>query len=132
MPRFVPSASSALLALALATSAAAQSSDGTFGSDQRFLSRDGAVLYRSVCQGCHMPEGQGAVGAGKYPALVKNQNLEAGGYPVFVVVNGLRGMPPFGKYLDDAQVAAVVDYVRTHFGNEYRDKISPDDVKAVR
>ena len=75
--------------------------------------------------------GEGAIGAGNYPALA-NENLEAGAYPVFVVVNGLKGMPPLGTYLDDEQVAAVVNYVATHFGNNYRDKVSADDVKAVR
>ncbi len=132
MPRVVPPVSSALLALALASGAMAQSPDGTFASNQRFLPKDGEVLFRSICQGCHMPEGQGATGAGKYPALAKNEKLEASGYPVFVVLNGLRGMPPFGSYLDDEQVAAVINYVRTHFGNDYQDKVSPDEVKAVR
>ena len=41
-------------------------------------------------------------------------------------------MPGFGGFLDDAQVAAVVEYVRTHFGNNYTDKISADDVKLLR
>ncbi|TXL70284.1 cytochrome c [Vineibacter terrae] len=132
MPRVVPPVSSALLALVLASDAMAQPSDGTFASNQRFLPKDGEVLFRSICQGCHMPEGQGATGAGKYPALARNEKLEASGYPVFVVLNGLRGMPPFGPYLDDEQVAAVVNYVRSHLGNDYQDKVSPDDVKAVR
>ena len=132
MPRVVPPVSSALLALALASGAMAQSPDGTFASNQRFLPKDGEVLFRSICQGCHMPEGQGATGAGKYPALAKNEKLEASGYPVFVVLNGLWGMPPFGSYLADEPVAAVVNYVRTHFGNDYQDKVSPDEVKAVR
>ncbi len=131
MLRFISSASFLVVALA-ATGAAAQSSDGTFSSNQRFVPRDGEVLYRSICQGCHMPDAKGAVGAGKYPALAKNEKLEASGYPVFIVLNGLQGMPPFGMYLDDEQVAAVVNYVRTHFGNDYKDKITADDVKAVR
>jgi mono/diheme cytochrome c family protein len=79
-----------------------------------------------------MPSGEGAVGAGNYPALAKNEKLEAGGYPVFIIVNGQKGMPGFGEYLNDAQIAAVVNYVRTHFGNDYQDKVSPGDVKAVR
>jgi mono/diheme cytochrome c family protein len=28
-------------------------------------------------------------------------------------------MAPFGALLDDEQVAAVVNYVRSHFGNSY-------------
>jgi mono/diheme cytochrome c family protein len=34
--------------------------------------------------------------------------------------------------LDDQQIADVVNYVRTHFGNKYRDKVKPADVKALR
>jgi mono/diheme cytochrome c family protein len=34
--------------------------------------------------------------------------------------------------MNDAQVAAVVNYVRTHFGNEYRNAVSADDVKLAR
>jgi mono/diheme cytochrome c family protein len=41
-------------------------------------------------------------------------------------------MPPFGALLGDEQVAAVVNYVRSHFGNSYPDSISPADMKAVR
>jgi mono/diheme cytochrome c family protein len=41
-------------------------------------------------------------------------------------------MPPFGALLDDEQVAAVVNYVRSHFGNSYWDRLSPADVKAAR
>ena len=29
-------------------------------------------------------------------------------------------MPPFGRLMTDEQVAAVVNYIRTHFGNDYR------------
>ena len=121
-----------MLTFGSAPIASAQSPDGTFGSNQRFLPQDGEVLYRSICQGCHMPDGKGAVGGGKYPALANNEKLEIGGYPVFIVVNGQKGMPGFGAWPDDAQVAAVVNYVRTHFGNDYEDKVAPDDVKAVR
>ncbi|TWT14065.1 cytochrome c [Reyranella sp. CPCC 100927] len=131
MLRIISSASFLVAALA-ASGAVAQSSDGTFSSNQRFVPKDGEVLFRSICQGCHMPDAKGAVGAGKYPALAKNEKLEASGYPVFIVLNGLQGMPGFGMYLDDEQVAAVINYVRTHFGNDYKDKITADDVKAVR
>ena len=79
-----------------------------------------------------MPDGKGAIGAGTYPALADDKNLEASGYPVTVVVNGQRGMPPVGEMMNDDQVAAVVNYVRTHFGNHYQDAVTAADVKAVR
>jgi mono/diheme cytochrome c family protein len=117
---------------ATASAAGAQSSDGSFNSARRFMQRDGEVIYRTVCQGCHMAAAQGAVGAGAYPALADDPKLAAAAYPVLVVVNGSKGMPPFGALLDDEQVAAVVNYVRSHFGNSYPDSVSPSDVRPMR
>ena len=79
-----------------------------------------------------MRDGRGASGAGGYPSLVQDKNLEASGYPVYVVVRGQRAMPPVGRMMSDDQVAAVVNYVRTHFGNQYRDVVTSDEVKPVR
>jgi len=98
----------------------------------RFSETSGEELFASACQACHMPDGKGAVGAGTYPSLAQDSNLAAGGYPVYVVVRGQRAMPPVGAMMSDAQVAAVVNYVRTHFGNQYQDAVSADDVKLVR
>lgn len=117
---------------AAAQDAAAGASGSTLSSGFKFSERSGAALYANVCQACHMPDGKGAIGAGTYPALAGDSNLAAGGYPVAVVVNGLHGMPPVGETMDDDQVAAVVNYVRTHFGNNYRDAVTAADVKAVR
>jgi len=121
-----------VLTEATASGAGAQSSDGSFTSPLHFVQRDGEVIYRTVCQGCHMAAAQGAVGAGVYPALANDPKLAAAEYPVLVVVNGSKGMPPFGALLDDEQVAAVVNYVRSHFGNSCPDSVSPADVKSVR
>jgi mono/diheme cytochrome c family protein len=79
-----------------------------------------------------MSDGKGAVGAGTYPSLAGNRNLEASWYPLDVVVNGRRGMPPFGAMMSDDQVAAVVNYLRTHFDNSYQDTVTAEDVKIVR
>ncbi|MBA2588622.1 MAG: cytochrome c [Alphaproteobacteria bacterium] len=94
--------------------------------------QDGEAIYKGVCQGCHMPDAKGAVGAGMYPALVKNENLETAGYPVGVIVKGQKAMPPLGPYFTDVQVANVANYVRSHFGNKYKDKVKPEDVKLMR
>jgi mono/diheme cytochrome c family protein len=37
-----------------------------------------------------------------------------------------------GPYFSDVQIADVLNYVRTHFGNKYSDKITPAQVKAMR
>jgi mono/diheme cytochrome c family protein len=98
----------------------------------RFFEMSGKELFANVCQGCHMSDAKGATGAGTYPSLVADRKLEASGYPLHIVVNGQRGMPPFGAMMSDDQLAAVVNYLRTHFGNSYRDTVTREDVKAVR
>ena len=120
-----------LVAPAAAQNAAYPSSESTLGDRFAFAEQTGEKLYANVCQGCHMPDGKGAVGAAAYPSLANNR-LAASRYAVHVVVNGQRAMPPLGLMLSDDQVAAVVNYVRTHFGNTYDDAVTAQDVKAVR
>jgi mono/diheme cytochrome c family protein len=103
-----------------------------FANPSHFVYRDGGQLYRAICQGCHMADAKGASGAGAYPGLAENPRLAAAAYPVVVLMHGKNGMPPFKGYLDDAQIAAVVNYVRTHFGNHHADSLSPEDVKKLR
>lgn len=125
-------AATALFTAFSATVALADSAGATFSDGDNFSEKTGQELYANVCQACHMDQGQGAVGAGKYPALAKNVNLEAGGYPVYVLLHGLKGMPPVGKMMSDDQVAAVVNYVRTNFGNDYKDAVTAEDVAGSR
>jgi len=105
---------------------------GTFGDPTHFTEAGGEAIYVSVCTGCHMPGGRGAIGAGAYPALAKNPKLEAAGYPIAIVLHGQKAMPPLGDYFSDQQVADVVNYLRSHFGNDYKDPVSAEDVKASR
>ncbi len=118
--------------VAIVPVSAAQPNDGSFTSVARFMERDGETLYKNICAACHMPGGEGARGAAAYPALARNAKLQAQGYPVFMVLNGRNAMPAFARFLGDAQVAAVVNYVRTHFGNSYTDLVSPADVTPQR
>jgi mono/diheme cytochrome c family protein len=124
------------LAMCLVSSSAwpgpAQSPPSALSNANRFMTREGEVIYRTSCQGCHMAAGQGAVGAGIYPGLAANAKLRAGKFPAYVIVNGSKAMPPFRALLDDEQVAAVVNYVRSHFGNDYKDLVTVADVSSVR
>lgn len=121
----------AAILTALALPAAAQDAP-MLSPASTFAEADGAALFANVCQACHMPAGQGAAGAGHYPALARNANLETGAYPVYVVVHGLKGMPPVGKMMTDDQVAAVVNYLRTNLGNSYTDPVTAKDVADAR
>ncbi len=106
---------------------AATASSGGAGVD----ASTGKAVYEHVCQGCHQANAKGAWGAGAgFPALAANKNLENVGYPISMVENGHGGMPWFNGTLTDAQVAAVINYVRTHFGNSYKDMITAADVAA--
>jgi mono/diheme cytochrome c family protein len=132
---FATVASAMLLLVSLpvyAQSAGPSVSKPAFSSGFRFTENSGEELFANVCQGCHMSDGKGATGAGTYPSLAGDSNLVSSGYPVGIVVNGQRGMPPVGALMNDDQVAAVVNYVRTHFGNDYRDAVTAEDVRAVR
>lgn len=105
---------------------------GVFVTSSRFSEPTGEAMYARVCAGCHMPDGKGAVGAGFYPSLAKNEKLASSAYPVMVLTKGLNGMPPLGNMMTDSQVADVVNYVRTNFGNKYRDRDKPADVGPLR
>jgi mono/diheme cytochrome c family protein len=122
------SAFSLILAALVLTAAAARAQ--TVGG--HFPQATGEAIFTGVCQGCHMPGGRGAIGAGAYPALARNTHLQSANYPALVILNGQRAMPRFGDMFSDAQIAAVVNYVRSNFGNAYRDRLTEADVQALR
>jgi mono/diheme cytochrome c family protein len=128
----IPAALSLLSFVAQAQSAGPPASGPVLSPGFRFSESSGEELFVNVCRGCHMSDGKGAAGAGTYPSLDGDRNLEARGYPVAIVVNGLRGMPSFGAMMGDDQVAAVVNYLRTHFDNDYQDAVTAEDVKTIR
>jgi mono/diheme cytochrome c family protein len=100
---------------------------------------DGRQIYEHICQGCHMADGGGAVGAGHYPALAKDPTLVSRQHMALTLLKGRRNMPAFGEkhavgfggppvMLSDAQIADVINYVRTNFGNHYTDSITAAEV----
>lgn len=120
-------------AAVLVRPAKAQTSDATpFYSQASFSTASGEQVYRTVCQSCHMPAGEGALGSGEYPALAGNPKLAAAPFVAMMVLDGRAGMPGLGQMLSDQQVAEVTHYVRTHFGNDYPEPMTAADVKAMR
>lgn len=115
-------------------------------NDSSLSTISGQQVYTRICQGCHMPQGQGAVGAGHYPALARDPAIASAPYMARTILAGRRGMPAFALKsggdsetesfiapigLSDAQVASVINYIRTHFGNAYKDRITTGAVKAL-
>jgi mono/diheme cytochrome c family protein len=103
---------------------------------------DGKQVYEEICQGCHMPDAKGAMGAGKYPALAGDPALSSRQFMALTVLMGRRNMPAFGTKhaipfggppmsLTDAEIAAVINYVRSNFGNHFKDSITPEEVAAL-
>ncbi|MFC5550410.1 c-type cytochrome [Massilia aerilata] len=106
------------------------------------LMKLGERIYDRHCVDCHGKDGRGALGADgapAYPPLAGNRTL-ATREPVNairIVLNGgfapstkgnprPYGMPPFSQVLDDAEVAAVVSYVRASWGNAARMVTAPE------
>ncbi|MET0964561.1 MAG: cytochrome c [Noviherbaspirillum sp.] len=110
--------------------------------DAEAILRQGAVLYEKQCASCHGADGRGAPAA--YPPLAGNRSLALpaatnairmvlnGGYPPSTEGNPRPyGMPPFGPVLSDHEVAAVVSYIRTSWGNQGA-PVSSVDVARLR
>lgn len=104
--------------------------------------KQGAELYRTLCIECHRANGEGVPPA--YPPLAGNRSLTVhpainpirmvlnGGYPPSTAGNPRPyGMPPFGPALTDAEVAAVVSYIRNAWGNQGT-LVSPIEVARYR
>ncbi|HSN31129.1 MAG TPA: cytochrome c [Ideonella sp.] len=103
---------------------------------------DGAAVYASRCVACHQAAGSGLAGA--FPPLAgsewvagKDSTLAA------IVLHGIDGpltvkgsiyhgtMPSFGAQLQDAEIAAVLTHVRSHWGNAAA-AVSVETVAAAR
>jgi mono/diheme cytochrome c family protein len=89
---------------------------------------EGRRVYEAKCAVCHGADGKGF--PPHYPPLANNQSIEmeSAVNPIRMVLNGgyppgtkknpdPYGMPPFAQELSDVEVAAVVSYIRTAWGN---------------
>jgi mono/diheme cytochrome c family protein len=92
------------------------------------VARTGEEVYRTFCQACHMADAKGAVGAGAFPALANNARLGTTGYAAYMIANGKGGMPWFRDVLSKEQARELITYLRTHFCNDFKDPVTPDDV----
>eukprot|EP01037_Dinobryon_pediforme_P021260 gene21260-22083_t len=122
--------------------AAPEASNPQLSADSTQMFSDGKRLYDAHCASCHAADGKGKLP--HYPPLANNQSIEMhsavnpirmvlnGGYPPGTRKNAMPyGMPPFSQSLSDVEVAAVVTYIRTAWGNRGT-PVSPHDVNTLR
>ena len=73
-------------------------------------------LFIANCSACHQRNGRGIPQA--FPALDGDALVQGDPEaPIAVLLNGRGGMPAFGGQLDDGQIAAILTYVRSAWGN---------------
>ena len=102
----------------------------------------GSDTFAQNCAVCHGAGGRGVAGA--FPPLAMSDWVTGEARtPVRIVLYGLQGsmqvsgaafngtMPAFGARLTDQELAAVLSWVRSSWGND-APAISPGDVKTVR
>lgn len=102
----------------------------------------GDLIFAAICAPCHQPTGLGV--EGKYPPLAGSEwVLGPPEIPARIVLNGLQGpvtvrghafdreMPPQGANLSDAEIAAVLTFVRSSWGNK-ADPVTPELVSKAR
>lgn len=103
---------------------------------------DGAALFASRCVACHQATGQGLPGV--FPSLAGSEWVQGRPETVTaIVLHGITGsltvkgdkftgaMPTFSDQLSDAEIAAVLSYVRSQWGNA-APPISAQTVAQVR
>jgi mono/diheme cytochrome c family protein len=103
----------------------------------------GKKVYETVCGICHGPDGMGK--PGQAPPLAGSEWVNAGGFHRLAQIPlvGLNGsfqvegkdwnlnMAPMGAALSDSDLAAVLTYIRSSWGNK-AGPVTADDVKAIR
>jgi mono/diheme cytochrome c family protein len=109
------------------------------------VAQDPKMLGKRVfanCVACHQPTGQGLAGA--YPPLAGSEWAAGPEERIIrIILDGLSGpitvkntqfnnsMPAFGTQLRDEQIANVLTYVRSEWGNN-APAVSPERVKEIR
>ncbi|MDN6280310.1 MAG: cytochrome c [Psychroflexus sp.] len=98
---------------------------------------DGKDLFSSTCASCHQASGEGVPGA--FPSLVGSDivNTDDAEQMIRIILEGYNEledygpMPGFADQLSDAEIAAIMTYERSSWGND-APEVKEEDVKKVR
>jgi len=94
----------------------------------------GREVYKNVCQACHQPDGRGQE---RVAASLIGSSFALGPaeIPTRILLNGKEGpiglMPPVGQVFTDAQISAVLTYIRREWG-QTGTPVDEATVKSVR
>ena len=89
-----------------------------------------SALFNDNCSACHQTTGKGVKGA--FPALAGDPFVQGDPAPMMAtVLAGRAGMPSFKDDLNDLELASLLTYVRTSWGNKGK-PVSASDVAAAR
>ena len=91
---------------------------------------DGKALFLKNCAACHQATGKGIPGA--FPALAGSKFVTGEHAEVAaVLLKGRGGMPDFSENISDADMAAILTYVRSSWGNK-ADALTEAEVLKLR
>ena len=112
-------------------------------SSEKEASLDGKALYSARCSSCHQASGMGLPGA--FPPLKESEWVTANAdLPIQIVLRGLQGeievnqmkfngvMPSFSSQLNDEEIAAILGYVRSEFGQISEEGLSAENIAEWR
>jgi mono/diheme cytochrome c family protein len=87
-------------------------------------------LFNDNCSACHQTTGKGVKGA--FPALAGDPFVQGDPAPLTAtVLAGRAGMPAFKDDINDADLSAILTYIRTSWGNKGK-PVTAADVAAAR
>lgn len=102
-----------------------------------------AKIYTNYCSPCHQRDGKGD--GNRFPPLALSEWVSGDKTKLIsVILNGLTGpvqvkgasynevMPAHGTFLKDADIAQVVTYIKSNFGNTATGETTAAEVAAVR
>lgn len=99
---------------------------------------DGKALYTANCQSCHQDNGEGLKGA--FPPLKGSPIVNGNDLELYVdiIMNGYDARAEYGvmaqvgtnMQFNENQVAAIINYERTSWGNSGA-KVTPEEIKKI-
>ena len=105
--------------------------------------KSGELIYQKTCSACHLKNGEGIPNLA--PSLKNVSRIDDSSYLIHLLIRGLKGdikrngkilrfpngMPPH-SHLSNKEIANIINYIQTKFGNIKEKKITPTTEKQVQ